>query len=323
MDTPLSTPSAQRVRVDSSPLTLPPPRFLSKMLGGEHVDARSHSDAIRDVWQIAIWDPTPMALRVFCLFSPGHVLLYWFLTPATATELGPSTSVMMTMAFAGLLSAQMLLLQSSFSRQSKDKSMIHKEVMSEYDTKYVHPRTQHQMRDVGTQHSTSGTSTHDMPPYKNEDSSVDIYAPSFVISRGFHTRPNPNYAQHVDPDSSAWKLMSSGGVLTSIATAAQTPARHRDASSPIRSQTAVRQPHFKSVGKGDGGSLGVFSHASSPLRKSASSNYVGLQCQSERSLSPVKVESSHLRQSSIAPVPSGQAWGHFHRLGSRRESRST
>lgn len=320
VDTAPSTPSAHRVRVDSSPIASSPLRFLSNMLARENAEARSHPDATRDVWEIAVWDPTPVSLRMFCLFSPGHILVYWLFLPTAISDPRPSTTIITTVVLAGLMSAQMLLLQSSFSQQSKDASVIHKEVMNEYDTKYVHPRTQPQMRDVGTQYSSSRTSTDGMPQYEDENDSVDVYSPTFIINRGFRTRPNPNYAKHVDPDGSAWPAMPSGGASTSIAPSVQTPAHLRDASSPIRPQTAIRQPQFRAAGTRDGGSLGVFSHANSPLRKSASTNFVGPQGQRERSLSPVKREGSPLKRSSLAPMPNGQRWGHLRGTESRRES---
>lgn len=320
VDDPPCTPSAQRVRVDSSSIASPPLRFLSNMLGRENADSRSHSDATRDVWEIAVWDPIAISLRMFCLFSPGHILVYWLFLPTAVSDPRPSTTIVTTMVLTGLLSAQMLLLQTSFSQQSKDASVIHREVLHEYDTKYVHPRTQPQMRNVGTQHCHSGTSDHDMPQFEDEKDSVDVYAPTFIINRGFRTRPNPNYAKHIDPDGTAWRALSSEESSTDIAPAVHTPAHLRDASSPMRPQTVIRQPHFRAAGTRDGGSLGVFSHANSPLRKSASTKVVAPQGQRERSLSPAKREGSPLKRGSLAPLPNGQQRGHLQGTRPTRES---
>ncbi len=315
-----STPSAHRVRVDSSPLSSSPLRFLSTMLAGENAETRSHPDASRDVWEIAVWDPTPISLRMFCLFSPGHILVYWLFLPTRISDPRPSTTIFTTMLLGGLLSAQLLLLQTNFSRQSKDSSIIHKEVMNEYDTKYVHPRTQPLMRDVGTQFSDSGKSMHSLPQYEHKDNSVDVYAPTFIINRGFQTRPNPIYVKHVDPEGSTVQRTPSEGSSSGMVPPFQTPAHLRDVSSPLRPQTAIRQPQFRVSGNGDGGSLGVFSHASSPLRKSASANFVGLPDQRERSLSPQKREGSPLKRSGLAPMPNGQRFGHLQGPSVRRES---
>jgi hypothetical protein len=164
-----STPSAHRVRVDSSPVSSSPLRFLSNIIAGESSEARSHPDATRDVWEIAVWDPTPLSLRMFCLLSPGHVLVYWLLLPAALSDPRPSVTVLTTIVLGCVLSAQLYLLQSNFSQQSKDSSIIHKEVMNEYDTKFVHPRTQPLMRDVGTQFSLR---TPTYPPVEEDEPSI-------------------------------------------------------------------------------------------------------------------------------------------------------
>ena len=310
------TPSAHRVRVDSSPVASSPLRFLSNIIAGESSEARSHPDPTRDVWEIAVWDPTPLSLRMFCLLSPGHVLVYWLFLPAAISDPRPSVTVLTTMVLGCVLSAQLYLMQSNFSQQSKDSSIIHKEVMNEYDTKFVHPRTQPLMRDVGTQfslHTPSDFSEEDEPE------SVDTYTPTFIINKGFHTRPNPNYVKHVDPEghNARRRLSSQHGYSAGVASAPyETPAHLRDASSPLKPQTAIRQPQFRSMGTGDGGSLGVFSHANSPLRKAASTNFG----QRDRSSSPVKRDSSPLKRSSLAPLPNGQRYAHYKDVPTRRES---
>lgn len=295
--------------MSSSPL-----RFLSTILASENAESRSHPDASRDVWEIAVWDPAPISLRMFCLLSPGHVLVYWLFLPTVISDPRPSTTVATTIVLAGLLSVQLLLLQKSFSQQSKDSSVIHKEVMNEYDTKYVHPRTQPLMRDVGTQFSHSG---HGLPQYEDENDTVDVHAPTFIINRGFQTRPNSNYVKHVDPEGATRRSAPLRGASTGMGAPFQTPAHLRDASSPFRPQTAIRQPHFRTSGTGDGGSLGVFSHANSPLRKS---NVVGPPGQRERSLSPQKRENSSLKRSSLVPMPNGQRFGYSQGASARRES---
>ncbi|SLM40791.1 Protein of unknown function DUF2418 [Lasallia pustulata] len=168
VDAPPSTPSAHRVRVDSSPLSSSPLRFLQHMIASTAAEARAHPDAARDVWEIAVWDPTPLCLRMFCLFSPGHILVYFLFLPTAPQDPRPSITVVTTIVLAALLSTQLLLLQSSFSQQSKDTSVIQKEVLHEYDTKYVHPRTQPLVRDVGTQYSTPSPSPSNPPHHDPE-----------------------------------------------------------------------------------------------------------------------------------------------------------
>ncbi|KAL9586996.1 MAG: hypothetical protein Q9212_000524 [Teloschistes hypoglaucus] len=295
-----NTPSARRVCVDSSPLSSSPLRFLQSMLAADGAQSRSHPDATRDVWELSIWDPTPLSLRLFCLFSPGHVLVYWLFLPTAITDPRPSTTVVTTMVLSGLLSIQLELLQWHFSQQSKDTTVVHKEVLNEYDTKFVHPRTRPLMRDVGTHYSSTATSMN------VGENSVDTYTPSVIINRGFYTRPNPNYVKHVDPDAS---LVTPAGTFPNAKVPIyHSPALFRDNSSPIRPVTAIRQPHFKPNGgirTSDGGSLGVYSHASSPLRKSVSTEFVGNRYQ-DRSHSPIKGEGSALKRSSLAPAASSR-----------------
>ena len=311
-----STPSASRVRVDSSPLSSSPLQFLSKMLKADDAESRSHPDATRDVWELAVWDPTPLALRMICLFSPGHVLVYWLFLPTAISDPRPSTTVVTTIVLTALLSTQLIMLQKSFSQQSKDASVIHKEVLNEYDTKYVHPRTQPHMRDVGTQYSSSGTSMREA-----EENGVDTYSPMIILQRTFQTRPNPNYLKHIDPEGHIHRATSSiKPTATSMPPPLQTPSHLRDASSPIRPRTAIRQPQFKPPA-GDGGNLGVYSHVNSPLRKAMSTNIAEAYRNGERSLSPAKREGSPLKRSSVpGGGASGMRFPHLQGTPTRRES---
>ncbi|KAL9100296.1 MAG: hypothetical protein Q9163_004314 [Psora crenata] len=304
VDTAPSTPSAHRVNVDSSPVASSPLRFLSNMLAGDNGEARSHPDATRHVWEIAVWDPTPISLRMFCLLSPGHVLVYWLFLPTKVSDPRPSITVLITIFLAGLLSAQLLLLSSSFSQQSKDASVIHKEVMNEYDIKFVHPRTQPLTRDVGTQHSSlrqsNGVSSHN----DRRNDAVDTYKPTYIINKGFQTRPNPNYASYIVPEGSAHRATPLRETSTNIGAAFQTPSHLRDMSSPLRPQTAIRQSQFRPAFEGDGGSLGVYTHAESPLRNSLSINSLRPLGQRE-SLSPQKTDGSPRKRNRLAPRPNG------------------
>ena len=333
-----STPSAHRVRVDSSPISSSPLRFLSSILGADDPQSRAHPDPTKDVWEIAVWDPLPLCLRLFCLFSPGHVLVYWLFLPTNTTDPRPSTTIVTSMLVALLLSVQLSLLQSSFSQQTKDAALIHKEVLHEYDTKYVHPRTQPLYRDVSTQFNeqASYNATRD-----DKYNVVETHRPAFVINRGFQTSPNPNYNKIVDPHNqgpqptpSRRMSMSPVPSIPPISQALTTPAGGHDLSSPLRQQTTIRQPQFRSSmgpGRGDGGSLGVYSHAQSPLRKAASTHFdVTRSAYSNdytRERSPEKRPSSPLKRSSVpagvtpsnvSTMAAAQRWGH---LGpARRES---
>lgn len=222
------------------------------------------ADPIREVWELAVWDPMPVCLRLFCLFSPGHVLVYWLFLPIAPSDPRPSTTVVTTIVLAALLSAQLLFLQSNYAQRTKDMAIIHKEVLNEYDTKYVHPRLNPPVRDVGTQYIAPGDGID-----TEGENEVVTYTPTTILRRGFRTNPNPNYA----------KLLPQSTVF-SPNPAFETPANYiRRDSTPLRtSEGGIRQPQFRqstsnkpvNVGVGDGGSLGVYSHANSPLKKATS-----------------------------------------------------
>ncbi|KAI9839221.1 MAG: hypothetical protein M1819_003214 [Sarea resinae] len=297
-----TTPSAHRTPVDSSPLSSSPLRFLSNIIANSSAsaNARSHPDATRDVWELAVWDPTPICLRMFCLLSPAHIVVYCLLLPTAPYDPRPSVTVVTAISLAILLSAQLMMLQQSFSQQTKDTALIHKEVLNEYDTKFVHPRLTPQVRDVGIQCTTryrstgTGAGDDDVEDDGEIEDEIDTYTPTTIINRGFHTNPNPNYARYADPDGvdrSTYTSARNTSFSSSSSSAAtgtnptfQTPVHRREASTPIRPRTAVRQPQFASSstglgsgpgpGLGDGGSLGVYSHANSPLKRSATASYL-------------------------------------------------
>ncbi|AEO67057.1 d08c936f-b9c3-4593-a4b3-c2ef13c38f34 [Thermothielavioides terrestris] len=186
------TPSAQRVRVDSSPASSTPLRLIQEVLRPETAEQRAHPDRTRDVWEMKVWDPYPATLRMFCLFSPGHVLIHMLFLPLPTLDPRPSVTVFKCFLLQVILSAQMLLMHSRFSQQSKDTAIIQKEVMHEYDVKYVHPRLQPVVREVATQVSINDG--------KIDQEEVTAGTPTTLIRRSFQTHPNPNYTRYVDPD---------------------------------------------------------------------------------------------------------------------------
>jgi Protein of unknown function (DUF2418) len=292
-------------------------RFLSNIIVTESAQSRAHPDAARDVWEVAVWDPLPTSLRLFCYFSPGHVLIYWLFLPTTVADPRPSMKIATTMFLAILFSFQLSILQAQFSQQNKDSAYISKEVLHEYDTKYVRPRTQPLYRDVGTQFTEQASYT---PARDSRYNIVEVYTPTVVINRGFKTNPNPNYSQHTDPDG-----INNDALRRRATPAFVTPAQGRSTASPARPLTAIRQPNFRPTPQGgDGGSLGVFSHAASPLRKSASTNFAPRSNYIDENArrSPEKRAPSPEKRMS---VPAGgylaaQRFGHLKPDRSRRES---
>ena len=293
-----STPSARRVAVDSSPTTSSPLRVISTLLPSAASSAwkRAHPDPTKDVWELSVWDPLPICLRTFCLFSPGHVLVYWLFLPALPTDPRPSVTVFTALLLGALLSAQLSLLQGAFERRAKDNAVVSKEVLHEYDTKFVHPHTHRMARDVGTQFSTPP----DQQPPKRRSADgvvvgtnrVEIYKPRLSGSATtFRNLSNPNYTAWVDPDGGGYtetpprrpqhppptRSAATGTAQQPGSALRPLPTPSRDLTSPLlqRSSAAqARQPYRASTGMGDGGSLGVYSHAHSPLKKAASTHFV-------------------------------------------------
>lgn len=276
------TPSARRVKVQSEPTASSPLRFLSNIMPTETAESRAHADKKNDVWELSVWDPLPTCLRLFCLFSPGHVLVYMLFLPVATLDQRPSVTVFNCLVLQVILSTQLLFLQSRFSQQVKDTSIIHREVLHEYDTKFVHPRVHPVVRDAATQ-VDSGTETVTL--------NAETGTPTTQITREFQTRPNPNYASHVNsevahanvldprlfsPAPQASKpqtfktmhqeIMRTPAQRQSLTAASTTPAPAPTPSSPAPAQT----PKSTSTGINFGGSMGIYTHARSPLKKAAS-----------------------------------------------------
>lgn len=309
-----STPSAKRVRVNSSPISSSPLRFLSGLIA-ESASSRAHPDPKLDVWELAVWDPVPFCLRLFCIFSPGHVLVYLLFLPTHEMDPRPSMTVATTIFLQLLLSLQLLLLQLNFSQQTKDTAVIHKEVLNEYDTKFVQPRLNPPVRHVGTQFCSVSLQT-EHERYDSEGE-VEVGQPTTIIRRNFRTNPNPNYAKHLSPDDT--DAIPRRTVLTTnpaFVTPSQSKLRTSRSMTPM-SSAAMRQPQFRprTSGGGGGGSMGIHSHVNSPLKKATSLYDIDRKpsgtprnmremasqeqsCERERSHSPVK--KSHLLEREMA-----------------------
>lgn len=258
---------------------------------------------ISAVWEVSVWDPKPFNLSLFTIFSPGHLLIYYLLLPPATLDPRPSVTIVTTVAFSALLSLQLGFLKTSFSQQSKDTALVHGEVMNEYNTKFVHPFLNRPVRDVGIQTRESAISPRGMKTRE-----VDIYTPTTIIKRGFRTNPNTNYSSQYDPDNlsaqqSESRRTSGYGFDISTPTLetptngyvnAQTQSYSRP-STGIADFSSPLKPHHerlreRSPVKGDGGSMGVYSHAASPMRKAASSNQLraGRESVDRRGGTPLK-----------------------------------
>jgi len=301
-----ATPSAHRVRVDSSPAGVSPLGYIRNVMARNSAAARAHPEAGRDVWEVAVWDPNPLCLQLFCLFSPLHVVFYYLNLPVAPLDPRPSVKVTSTIFIGAILSLQLWWLRSAFTQQTKDNAIISRSVLHEYDSKFVHPALQKPCRDVGIQTISRKHGRDSSVGVKGSSdylaSEIVTYTPTTVINRTFRTNPNVNYASQYDPDNvgstslarSTQQTPSLRPTYTSQYSSTSTAtATDADFSSPIRPSNTPNP--FRLPRPSDGGSLGVYQHANSPLRKAASTNFI----REDRSGTPVKREGSPLKRTSM------------------------
>ncbi|KAK4910145.1 hypothetical protein LTR66_017452 [Elasticomyces elasticus] len=256
-----STPSMKRVKLNASPASSSPLRFLQRVLRNESTESRAHPDPQNDVWEMSVWDPLPVSLSLFCYFSPGHVILYWVSLPTSISDASPTTTTVKTILLAALMTFQIAYMSKLYVQQAKNTAVISKEVLREYDTKFVKPLTQPMYRDVSTQFNED-----DSYDKRRDDrvNNVVVFTPQILIKRGFKTNPNPNYAQQ-DQVNGLQRQTSTPNI--------RSPLTQHDYSSPTRPAAGMRQPNFRPSNLSGGGNLGVYSHADSPLRKQTSMNF--------------------------------------------------
>lgn len=279
-----ATPSARRVQFQSSPMsTSSPLRYLAEKITLSSAESRAHPDKKRDVWELAVWDPLPMSLRLACLFSPGHVLAYLLFLPLAPLDPQPSVTVFNTVVMQVVLSGQMLFLSSRYAQQAKDNAIIQKEVMNEYNTKFVHPRLHPVVRDVGTQvaaeHSPKGRgfvqvgtpTTLIRKSYATRATSHSDYDDTLSTGRGNVMKPQvfspiaPRRSETlpanvIQPRSTSTfrQNMMADQVLAPTPAPVLAPAT---VSAPVPlSATTANTTNF-------GGNMGIYNHNKSPLKK--------------------------------------------------------
>lgn len=251
-------------------------RYIADMITPESADYRAHPNKAEDVWELSVWDPLPISLRLFCLFSPGHVLVYLVFLPLAPLDPRPSVTVFNTLLVQVVLSCQLLFLASRFAQQAKDNAIIQREVMHEYDTKFVHPRIHPVVRDVGTQISE------DQPAHARE--LVQVGTPTTLIRHSFHARQNP-HASSEEVAPIRGNVMSPQ--MFTPTNAARRPEAHitADRSHPSTSRKSLPAGYVSSMTSTPGalaspttgnlnfgGSMGIYSHNNSPLKKATSLN---------------------------------------------------
>jgi hypothetical protein len=276
--------------------------YIKNAISAATHSSRAYPDPEREVWEVSVWDPKPFHLTTFTFFSPGHILLYYALLPTAPSDPRPSVTVTAAIVFGAVLSLQLGFMKTSFTQQTKDLALIHGEVMNEYDTKFVHPFLTRPVRDVGTQSRESSLYSHGARVRE-----VDVYTPTTIINRGFKTNPNPNYASQYDPDDLANRpeprreprqsppprrttppAATPKNYVSSYTQHSTVQHASSDYSSPLKPRHERQREAPSSAVRGDGGNLGVYSHANSPLRKATSSSYLQSGNDAIRRGSPLK-----------------------------------
>lgn len=229
-----------------------------------------------------MWDPLPVSLYFLVYFSPVHVVVYMLFLPLVPLDPRPSVTVFNCLLLQVITSAQLYLLESRYSQQSKDTSIIQREVLHEYDTKFVHPRLHPVVREVATQVTIGEQGL--------EQEIFEVGTPTTLLRRGFQTHPNQNYAKYYDPDYNG-PPKASNAMNPSLFTPATKP-RYTDSFTSSRNlqSPAIRQslpptsnssystgvstqqgnPGSAGGATNFGGSMGVYTHSLSPLKKATS-----------------------------------------------------
>jgi len=85
---------------------------------------------------IDMWTAPDVQLRIFCLYSPLHAIVYVYLLKSN----GGLSSLLLILAMMAAFSGQVLVLVHYFTTMVKDKNLVAGEVMHEYNEKVRHSR---------------------------------------------------------------------------------------------------------------------------------------------------------------------------------------
>lgn len=95
-------------------------------------------DLNRQIWTMKVWNPSKFGLYLLVAFNPINLAIITWVKCLTIALLGT----------VGLVLIMVFYLISKFLNLLHDRSILHGEMMSEYYTKFVKPRTQVLKRDV-------------------------------------------------------------------------------------------------------------------------------------------------------------------------------
>ncbi|KOS17959.1 Meiotically up-regulated protein [Escovopsis weberi] len=315
-----ATPSARRVKAPSASTSSSPLRYFAELLTSESAESRAaNADKAHDSWELSVWDPLPATLRLFCLFSPGHVLVYLLFLPLAPLDPQPSVTVFNVVVMQLLLSGQMLLLSSRFAQQVKDNSIVQREVMNEYETKFVQPRLHPVVRDVGTQVGSSASGNQELLKIHNF---VQLGTPTTVVRPAFLSRPKPVLSReellarsspasvaNVKPEAETPPLPAPKQPETAMASVnprassiVKPSATDDGASFPVPGNMISASTNTGSAAT-FGGHMGIYNHARSPLKKAAYMNdFAGQETASPRNSREMAAYEQRIMARPVSPI---------------------
>ncbi|KAJ7582702.1 hypothetical protein C8J56DRAFT_227715 [Mycena floridula] len=150
---PVSSPNAKFVAQDLDFAPLTPPSLASRLSGGlwnsfilfwrfllglKAAPLRP-SRTSQKVQELLVWTPGELEMRLFCVYSPVHSLLW----------MGTGSANWMLMGIImGIVGVQLHVTTSTYKNLMKDREIIAAEVMHEYNEGFVYPRVNPIRKDV-------------------------------------------------------------------------------------------------------------------------------------------------------------------------------
>ncbi|KAH8106834.1 hypothetical protein BXZ70DRAFT_252616 [Cristinia sonorae] len=114
-------------------------RFLLNLSPPKDRQTSANGAGHEKVQQLEMWMPGDLEMTLFAIYSPVHALLWMALTGANWMLMG---------IIMGVVGMQLQALTRSYEALIKDKAIIAKEVLHEYDEKFVYPRINPIRRDA-------------------------------------------------------------------------------------------------------------------------------------------------------------------------------
>ncbi|THH27507.1 hypothetical protein EUX98_g6696 [Antrodiella citrinella] len=106
-------------------------RFLLNLSPPKDRQVSSNGAGVEKVQQLEVWTPGELEMALFAIYSPVHSLLWMALTGGNWMLIG---------LIMGVVGMQTQALTRSYEALLKDRNILAKEVMHEYDEKFVYPR---------------------------------------------------------------------------------------------------------------------------------------------------------------------------------------